>query len=106
MNWNLAKLVLFRSNKLLKAAKGQSCVRCNTDDGTIVAAHYSGVYSNRLGRGKGIKPHDFCCADLCSKCHAYFDQYESPNDDSRAAEFMLMILLTLYRRFTEGDIKT
>lgn len=100
----LQKNLIIRSKKMLDAARGESCVRCDANDGTVVAAHYSGIYATRFGRGRGIKPHDFCVADLCSRCHGYFDSYENGNTDERAAEFMTYVLLTIHRRVINGDI--
>ena len=92
--------------KYLAAAKGQSCVRpaCGKNNGTTISAHYSGKYSNLLGKGRGIKCHDIFVADLCVDCHSYFDQYESGNDDARAAEFMICVHLTILRRWQMGVI--
>ena len=59
-----------RSKKLLSAARGESCVNCGTQDGTVVAAHYQGLRSHQYGKGKGQKPHDILVADLCVKCHS------------------------------------
>ena len=58
--------------KLLDAAKDQSCVNCGVRDGTVVAAHYTGLRANLRARA-GHKPHDLCVADLCHKCHYQFD---------------------------------
>lgn len=93
--------------KYLAAARGQPCIRpsCGQDNGTTVPAHYSGLYANLLGKGKGIKADDLFVADLCDQCHYYFDNYTGGNDDSRAAEFMLCILLTIRRRWISGAIK-
>ena len=67
---------MYRSNKLLKAAKGQSCMVqipniCNGNNETTVAAH-----SNQLthGKGMGIKARDCFIAWCCSSCHAEIDQ--------------------------------
>lgn len=61
----------FRSKKLLDLARGQACVMCGCDDGTIVSAH-----SNLLehGKGKSIKAHDGMIAWLCMRCHTELDQ--------------------------------
>lgn len=88
-----------------KAAKGQSCVRCGANDGTVVFAHYSGGYSLRLGNGMGTKSNDLCGADLCYACHTEFDQYAAGNTPERDAEFMFCILQTLIRREQQGVIK-
>ena len=99
---NLTKQKPWRSPKLLAEAKGQSCVRCEIDDGTIVAAHYSGLYSERFGRGMSMKGDDFWVAFFCAKCHTYFDLYVDGNDDARAIEFMSCIHATLKRLFAQG----
>ena len=67
---------MYRSPKLLRAARGQSCMIripdiCNGDNSTTVAAH-----SNQLkhGKGTGIKAHDCYVAWACSECHKEIDQ--------------------------------
>ena len=62
---------LWRSRRFLDLARGQSCVMCSRDDGTIVAAH-----SNLLehGKGKGLKAEDCFSVWACHKCHSIFDQ--------------------------------
>ena len=57
-----------RSRKLLDAAENERCIRCGCQDGTVVAAHYQGFGSNRLGKGRGQKPDDTATAELCSWC--------------------------------------
>jgi len=94
-----------RLPKFVKAANGQSCVRCGKETGTTVGAHYQGVGSLRLGKGRGIKPHDFASADLCGECHSYFDGYESANDYERGWEFLMLCMETIARRFRDGVIK-
>ena len=92
-----------RSRKLLDAAENARCIRCGCQDGTVVAAHYQGFGSNRLGKGRGQKPDDTATAELCRNCHEYFDSYESGNDEERAAEFLLLVLETINRRWHRGD---
>jgi len=89
---------------LRKAARAQSCVRCEADDGTINSCHYSGPWQHRFGKGRGIKGDDIAAADLCDKCHRYFDEYESDNDAARSDEFLAMCILTLIRRRRQGKI--
>lgn len=62
---------MYRSKKLLEAARLLPCQHCGANNGTIVAAH-----SNQLrdGKGKGIKAHDYRIASLCFTCHADLDQ--------------------------------
>jgi hypothetical protein len=74
---------MYRNSKLLKAARGQSCMIripyiCNGDNETTVAAH-----SNQLIHGKGtsIKAHDCYIAWACSNCHAAIDQGNMSRED-------------------------
>ena len=62
---------MYRSRKLLDAARELPCQHCGAQDGTVVAAH-----SNQLrdGKGRGLKAHDYRIASLCYKCHAELDQ--------------------------------
>ena len=105
MNRNL------RSKKMLAAARGQSCVNCHKNDGTIVAAHYQGLRGNTFGRGTGIKCHDLLVADLCSVCHTQADSYDWSDDRLKwkrkietSERFMFCILQTLIRRVRQGVI--
>ena len=93
-----------RIQKHLDAANGLSCVRCTREDGTVVFAHYSGLYSHRFGKGTANKVHDICGADLCMECHGYFDHYKAGNDADRAAEFMSYCFATLARRFEKRQM--
>lgn len=108
---------IIRSRKLLDAANGKSCVNCGTRDGTVVAAHLTGYRAHQYGKGRGIKPHDICTADLCMKCHAAFDKYKASEFDAsnpdesfmakidQSEQFLHCILLTIIRRIDEGEIK-
>lgn len=70
------------------------CVECGTTE-DVDTAHYSGLYSDRLGNGMGSKSHDYCVARLCRKHHRELDQYAHGNGESRAREFIDYIHLTL-----------
>ena len=100
---------MIRSKKLLAAAKDQACVNCGVRDGTIVAAHYTGLRASQLGKGTGHKPHDLAIADLCHKCHYAFDvagggsTFEAKIDKSE--QFLFNIIKTLIRRIDQGVIK-
>ena len=100
---------MIRSKKLLAGAKDQSCVNCGASDGTVVAAHYTGLRSSLLGKGTGHKPHDLCVADLCRKCHYKFDvefdasTFEKKIDKSE--QFLFNVIKTLIRRIDQGVIK-
>ena len=110
---------LIRSKKILSAAEGQACVHCGVRDDTIVAAHYQGLRSQIFGKGKGIKPHDLCVADLCAKCHYEFDNsianplqgnLSNAGDPylrkiDLSEQFLFNILMTLIRRIDQAVIK-
>lgn len=94
---------------LRDAACGQRCIRCNTEDGTVVLAHYSGFWQHRFGKGFGTKGHDIAGADLCAACHRYFDEYQGVRDELsrvvRSEEFLACCLLTVIRRLQNGVLK-
>lgn len=91
--------------KLLAAAEGKPCMKCGREDGTVVAAHYGGLWAHKLGKGKGVKCHDFCSVPLCMRCHAEFDSYSRGNDYERGFEFLILILETIAMHVREGRIK-
>ncbi|WP_139121840.1 hypothetical protein [Piscirickettsia litoralis] len=98
-----------RLPKVLKASNGRACVRCKKLDGTTVYAHYTGIRQHSLGKGMAVKCHDCCGADLCSECHAHFDQYRGcdGSEQSRirlSEEFLYYCLLTSIRNHQEGVI--
>ena len=84
----------------LSYAEGKTCVRCGRPG--CEPCHYSGLYSDQLGKGGAQKSMDGAAADLCRECHRHFDLYEDGNSDSRAAEFLLLILVTLHRNLQLG----
>lgn len=96
-------------SKLTEAARGQSCVRCNAEDGTICSCHYSGPWQHRFGKGRGIKGEDLVAADLCMVCHSYFDEYKGVNSDEtaiqRSDEFLACCMLTIIRRLGQGVLR-
>ena len=87
-----------RIPKWLALAEGQSCVRCGVQDGTVVAAHYSGLHAHQLGKGGSIKGHDCCVADLCGNCHSHFDQHRGGNNDANSLDFAMCVMKTVARR--------
>jgi hypothetical protein len=75
---------MFRSNRLLKAAQGQSCMIripdvCNGNNETTVAAHSNWGH----GKGMGIKAHDCFIAWACSDCHREIDQGKMTKQDKQ-----------------------
>lgn len=96
-----------RSARLRKSAKGQPCVRCGADDGTVVLAHYTGLRQHQYGKGRGIKCSDHMGAHLCHSCHLHFDQPELRKSVEASEEFLHCIALTWGRWLGAGllDIK-
>lgn len=95
----------YESQKLRDASEGQVCVRCGSSD-NVVGCHYTGVRRLAYGGGFGQKVHDFLTADLCRKCHNYFDTLSRSKTQrwEHSEEFQHCILLTLERRFVQGII--
>jgi len=94
----------YKNKKYLNLSRGKPCVFCGDTQG-VVAAHYSGKYAHKLGKGKGIKAWDFCTASLCPTCHDHFDSYEGGNDDARSVEFLLLVLQTMHIYLEVGELK-
>lgn len=96
------KRPVYRNPRLLKASKGRPCSICGKENGTTVRAHYSGEGSHKLGKGMGIKGHDFASADLCADCHTLLDNHKL---DFELYVWFFAIMETLLRDFEEGVIK-
>lgn len=61
-------------SKLRDSAKGQSCVACGANDGTVVLAHYFGPRRHAYGGGMSHKGHDAVGALLCARDHELMDR--------------------------------
>lgn len=94
-----------RSRRYLDTAFDQPCIKCDREDGTTIPAHYSGIGSDKLGKGMSLKVHDICMAHLCMKCHEEFDSYEKGNNYERAYDFLMCIMLTIVRNVKEDNLK-
>ena len=94
-----------RSRKYLDGAEGQSCVRCGSADESVVSCHYTGLRQHHYAKGRSVKCHDICIADLCSQCHKYFDQPKTHKSIEASEEFLHYIMLTILRRIEDGIIK-
>lgn len=88
----------------MQGAKDQSCIKCGTQDGTVVRAHYCGMYQQRFGKGTGTKGHDLFGAHLCHRCHTAFDQYIG-DLYQRDLEFLVLCCMTIVRD-TENNLIT
>ncbi len=84
----------YRNRKLLDLAKGQRCVMCSADDGTVVAAH-----SNLLEHDKGMgnKAHDGMTAWLCMRCHSEYDQGQKMSKEQKR-DFILTAICKTYQQ--------
>ena len=101
----------WRSPKLLKSAKDQSCIRCGRNDGTVCARHYNGLWQGAYGKGRGQKCSDLLSADFCSQCDQIFSEgnFDAWKDvptewqsDVKAVDFMHWIAMTNLRRLERG----
>jgi uncharacterized Fe-S cluster-containing radical SAM superfamily protein len=92
---------------LRELARGQSCVRCGKDDGTIVLCHYTGVRRGAFGGGLGIKCHDAVGAELCGVCHHWMDTGSRDKDRKweTSEEFLFLVGLTWIRRIEQGVVE-
>jgi hypothetical protein len=102
-----------RSRKYRTGAKGQACVNCGVNDGTVVLAHYQGIRGQTFGKGVATKPHDVVGADLCHKCHTEFDAGKGSFVEDRfqrkidlSERFMYCCFLTVIRRVHQGILHT
>jgi hypothetical protein len=76
----ILKTEAIRDRKLLDLARGQACVNCGTDDGTVVAAHGNGA---KFGKGVAQKASDIFHAHLCFRCHGWLDQGQGTDPTGR-----------------------
>jgi hypothetical protein len=97
---------MFRSQRLLNQARGQSCTLnipsvCNGNPETTVAAH-----SNQLrhGKGMGIKAHDCYIAWACSNCHAEIDQGNKLSRQEKIEYWQIGFEKTILQMFLRGMI--
>ena len=92
----ITKSRTYRNPKLLKLASGQSCVSCNTQDGTIVSAH------SNYGKGMGLKASDSTVMHLCYRCHTEYDQGSTMNREQKREFAEVMNGRTLKRLLEQG----
>ena len=87
----------------MKLCKGKLCICCGSNPASVIPAHYSGMWSNKLGKGYGIKPHDLT-ADLCGECHHKFDNHINGNNLENSFLFCTYIISSLMRRVEDGQV--
>lgn len=92
---------MYRSKKLLEACRQLPCQLCQTEDGTVIAAH-----SNQLmdGKGKGIKASDYRIAALCFTCHMDIDQGNKLSKEQRREFWEISHRKTIGELFERGLI--
>lgn len=92
----------YRNPKLTRLAKGQPCVSCGAQDGTVIWAH-----SNLLehGKGKGIKAHDAAGMFLCHKCHSALDHGHDMTRAEKREFTMQMIVRSHLKLWGEGLVQ-
>jgi ferredoxin len=92
---------MYRSKKLLEACRKLPCQLCQTEDGTVIAAH-----SNQLldGKGKGIKASDYRIAALCFTCHMDIDQGNKLSKEQRREFWEISHRKTIGELFERGLI--
>lgn len=81
----------------------KTCLRCGAYG--CEPCHFSGQFSDRVGKGAAQKASDLVAADLCRKCHVYFDTYQAGNGDARAAEFLTLCWQTFLRNVALGHVE-
>jgi hypothetical protein len=102
---SLFKETRYENPGLREAARGQHCMNCGREDGTVVGAHSN---DSALGKGSWLKSHDIFIAWLCHACHLYVDnaarseptgRYENNNEDRKECHTraMLKTILALAR---------
>ena len=99
---------------MLDGAREQPCVNCGVSDGTVVAAHYTGMRAHWMGKGTAHKVSDLFVADLCQRCHSQFDLHtKEPRTDSKddfakkidlSEQFLFLVVKTLSRRVDQKII--
>lgn len=95
------------SRTLRRACRGKRCVACGSKDETVCGRHYNGLRQHMLGKGRGIKAHDFAVAQLCNACDAALTEGCAEGYNARLAhseEFLFLCLLTLIERERGGLI--
>jgi hypothetical protein len=87
---------------LRELARGQSCVRCEKQDGTVVLAHYFGPRRHSYGGGMSRKGSDAVAAHLCQGCHTHMDTLSrSKADKWLHSEEMLHLCALTWMRVVE-----
>lgn len=86
----------YQNKKILDAARDcPTCMVCGKhNDGTIVGAHFNGIYAPVFGRGMGVKPGDSVVAFVCHRCHSDLDGVREHDEDGtrHSLKFAIAIL--------------
>lgn len=92
---------------LRKLAKGQRCVACGAQDGTVVLAHYFGARRHNYGGGMAHKGHDAVAAWLCARDHERMDRLAKDKAKrwEHSEEFLHYVALTWIQLIDQGLLK-
>jgi hypothetical protein len=94
---------MYRSAKLLSAAKDAPCMNCYQRNDTVVACHSNW---QEHGKGTGLKAHDCFVAYLCRKCHDCVDgRWRVYNAEERKRVWHAAHDRTVLYWFEEGIVK-
>lgn len=88
-------------SKITQSARGQSCIRCGVDNGTVRACHLTGPRQHAYGKGRGVKCHDLASAEFCDQCDIVFSEGQMDGFDSKwdkSEQWHHYIMLTNIRR--------
>lgn len=89
----------FKSAKLRKSAKDETCVNCDIQDGTVVLAHLPMM---GIADGGSSKCDDFVSAYLCARCHSEADHGSKRRDVFWRYQVNVK---TLRRMFEKGALR-
>jgi ferredoxin len=99
--------MMFRSKKLLDAARDQDCTIqipgvCNRDKSTVVGCHANWL---EYGKGGAMKAHDCYIAFGCSACHFAIDQGTKLSYEEKKEYWRQGFERTILVLFTRGILK-
>lgn len=97
--------MMFRSRKIIQAAKHARCTRrgCLSAYSPVAACHSNW---QEHGKGKGLKAHDCFIAFMCQRCHDLIDgRVPGLTPEERKEQWRLAHDATILWLFMEGVIE-
>lgn len=97
------KVQTYRSRELLRiVGHAPFCMACGQrNDGTVVACHAN---SQKFGKGRSLKAHDWAVCAMCFRCHAELDQGAFLSRQQREEMWMDAYIRTLAWLFESGHV--